>query len=117
MAAKDAWFQRSTPKSRGESSPPNLRGIFKGVVFKFSSGGSRGFCGSRGVEREKRTTPFLNNPRGPPHKELGLRWGPLHSLCGYFFMCLFRFLFLPAPLPALLPDFVRCGFCMRPLGS
>ena len=25
-------------------------------------------------------------------KNLGVHWGPLHSLCGYFFMCFFRFL-------------------------
>ena len=25
-------------------------------------------------------------------KNLELHWGPLDSLCGYFFMCLFRFL-------------------------
>ena len=31
--------------------------------------------------------------KGPTHiKNSGLHWGPLHSLCGYFFMC---FLLLP----------------------
>ena len=34
-------------------------------------------------------------------KNLGLHWGPLHSSCGYFFMCFFRFLFyLNLPLTA-----------------
>ena len=38
-----------------------IQSAFKGVVFTFSSRGSRDFCGSRGFECEKRTTPFLNN--------------------------------------------------------
>ena len=28
--------------------------------------------------------------KGPHIKNLGLHWGPLHSLCGYFFMCFFQ---------------------------
>ena len=32
-----------------------------------------------------------NKAKGATHiKNLGLHWGPLHSLCGYFFMCFFR---------------------------
>ena len=34
-----------------------------------------------------------NEGEGATHiKNLGLHQGPLHSLCGYFFMCFFRFL-------------------------
>ena len=34
-----------------------------------------------------------NKGEGATHiKNLGLHWGPLHSLCGYFFICFFRFL-------------------------
>ena len=38
--------------------------------------------------------PLLENKaEGATHiKNLGLHCGPLHSLCGYFFMCFFRFL-------------------------
>ena len=36
-----------------------------------------------------------NKGEGVTHiKNLGVPWGPLHSLCGYIFMCFFRFLFL-----------------------
>ena len=40
-------------------------------------------------------SPLLENKgEGASHiKNLGLHWGPLDSLCGYFFMCFFRFLF------------------------
>ena len=45
--------------------------------------------------------PFLENEgEGTTHiKNLGLHWGPLHSLCGYFFMCFF-FRFLQTALSA-----------------
>ena len=57
--------RQNPPKFIQQNSPTNFcRGagpIFKGwLFFKFSSHGSRGFCGSRGFEREKRMTPFQN---------------------------------------------------------
>ena len=41
-----------------------------------------------------------NKGEGATHiKNLGLHWGRLDSLCGYFFMCFFRFL-VHADIPA-----------------
>ena len=40
-----------------------------------------------------------NKAEGATHiKNSGLHWGPLHSLCWYFFMCFFRFLISASPL-------------------
>ena len=41
-----------------------------------------------------------NKGEGATHmKNLGLHWGPLHSLCGYFFRCFFCFLENPRTIP------------------
>ena len=63
-----------------------------------------------------------NEGEGATHlKNLGLHWGRLHSLCGYFFMCLFRFLAMSTKARATArvindPEGLQSGFGLSFLG-